>query len=99
MPHDDFEDWRTLCELAAKEEDPERLMDLVQRLNEALDQEERARLGHVSPSLPSKHASACDHCRKRQVSADKLNRPLVTEDELPVTGIRVNPAGENLLAR
>jgi hypothetical protein len=38
MPHDDFEDWRTLCELAAKEEDPERLMDLVQRLNKALDQ-------------------------------------------------------------
>jgi len=31
-------DWRVLCELASKEEDPEKLMELVKRLNEALDE-------------------------------------------------------------
>jgi hypothetical protein len=60
MPHDDLEDWRTLSELAAKEEDPEKLMDLVQRLNKALDQEERARLHHISPSFPSRRTGAGD---------------------------------------
>jgi hypothetical protein len=30
-------DWRSLCELATKEHDPDRLMELIKRLNEALD--------------------------------------------------------------
>ena len=30
-------DWRVLCELASKEQDPDRLMELVKRLNLALD--------------------------------------------------------------
>jgi hypothetical protein len=30
-------DWRVLCELVSKEQDPDRLMELVRRLNDALD--------------------------------------------------------------
>jgi len=37
-------DWRVLCEQASKEEDPERLIELVQRLNEALEERQRRRI-------------------------------------------------------
>ena len=30
-------DWRVLCELASREQDPARLMELIKRLNQALD--------------------------------------------------------------
>jgi hypothetical protein len=30
------EDWRVLCELASKEKDPEKLIDLVVKINQAL---------------------------------------------------------------
>jgi hypothetical protein len=32
------DDWRVLCELASKEKDPETLIDLVVRLNQALEE-------------------------------------------------------------
>jgi hypothetical protein len=31
-------DWRTLCELAAQEDDPKKLLDLVEQINKALDE-------------------------------------------------------------
>lgn len=31
-------DWHVLCELASKEEDPEKLLELVKKLNQALDE-------------------------------------------------------------
>lgn len=31
-------DWRVLCELASKEQDPEKLMELVRKLNQLLDE-------------------------------------------------------------
>lgn len=31
------EDWRVLCELASKEKDPEKLIDLVVKINQALE--------------------------------------------------------------
>ena len=37
-------DWRVLCEQASKEEDPERLIELVQRLNKALEERQRRRI-------------------------------------------------------
>ena len=37
-------DWRVLCEQASKEQDPERLIELVQRLNEALEERQRRRI-------------------------------------------------------
>jgi hypothetical protein len=33
------EDWRVLCELASKEKDPEKLIDLVAKINQALQEE------------------------------------------------------------
>ena len=32
------EDWRVLCELASKEKDPEKLIDLVVKINQALEE-------------------------------------------------------------
>ena len=31
------EDWRVLCELASKEKDPEKLIDLIVKINQALE--------------------------------------------------------------
>ena len=31
-------DWRVLCELASKEKDPEKLIDLVVKINQALEE-------------------------------------------------------------
>lgn len=32
------EDWRSLCELASKEADPQRLMELITKINRALEE-------------------------------------------------------------
>lgn len=31
-------DWHVLCELASKEKDPKKLMELIKKLNQALDE-------------------------------------------------------------
>jgi hypothetical protein len=33
---DHSDDWRTLCELATKENDPQKLLDLITKINQAL---------------------------------------------------------------
>ncbi len=43
MAQDQPKDWRKLCEAAAKEEDPDKLMELVAQINIALDESERKR--------------------------------------------------------
>ena len=43
MAQDQAKDWRKLCEAAAKEEDPDKLMALVAQINIALDECERKR--------------------------------------------------------
>jgi hypothetical protein len=48
----DSERWRQLCELAAKEQDPAKLMQLIKEINELLDAKER-RLRGDSPGEPS----------------------------------------------
>ena len=35
------ERWRKLCEAAAKEQDSERMLDLVRQINQMLDEKER----------------------------------------------------------
>jgi hypothetical protein len=35
------ERWRTLCELAAEEQDPQRLMELVEQINRMLEEKEK----------------------------------------------------------
>ena len=32
------DDWRTLCELATKENDPQKLLDLITKINRALEE-------------------------------------------------------------
>lgn len=38
-------DWRKLCEAAAKEENPHKLMELVSEINKALDERDLKREG------------------------------------------------------
>lgn len=35
------DDWRTLCELASKEKDPKKLLDLIRRISRALEESHR----------------------------------------------------------
>lgn len=46
------EDWRVLCELAAKEKDPEKLFDLIAKINQALE-ESRRQPRHQEESSPA----------------------------------------------
>ena len=41
-------DWRVLCEQASKEKDPNRLLELVRRLNELLEEQRLKRNQHQS---------------------------------------------------
>ena len=43
-------DWRVLCEQASKEKDPKRLLELVRRLNEVLEEQRLKRNQHQSVS-------------------------------------------------
>lgn len=44
-------DWRSLCEMAAKENDPQKLLDLVMRINQALEKR-RARKEDKDKEVP-----------------------------------------------
>lgn len=37
------QDWRVLCELASKEKDPKKLLDLVTKINQALEESRQKR--------------------------------------------------------
>ena len=41
------EDWRVLCELASKEKDPEKLIDLVVKINRVLEECQQKPRSHV----------------------------------------------------
>jgi hypothetical protein len=43
--------WRELCQQAAKEHDPERLIELIQRLNDALEESQRPSQHQLRTSL------------------------------------------------
>jgi len=51
------ERWWMLCEQAANERDPKRLMELVKEINDLLEKKQD-RLGHVGPSDNSKDSPA-----------------------------------------
>ena len=60
------EDWRALCELASKEMDSEKLLDLVNKLNRALDEHNQQRT-YVKIKIkaiisPGKSTAAEHHC-------------------------------------
>ena len=48
------EDWRVLCELASKEEDPKKMIDLITKINQALEE-----LHHKSRSSLNANALLC----------------------------------------
>ena len=41
------DDWRVLCELASKEKDPEKLIDLIVKINQALEECQQKPRSHV----------------------------------------------------
>jgi hypothetical protein len=45
MKGETLEDWQKLCDEAAKEQDPQRLLELVKRINFLLEQKEQRLLG------------------------------------------------------
>ena len=42
------DDWRILCELASKEKDPEKLIDLIGQINQALEESHQKSRYHVN---------------------------------------------------
>ena len=42
------DDWRILCELASKEKDPEKLIDLIVQINQALEESHQKSRYHVN---------------------------------------------------
>lgn len=48
------EDWLVLCELASKEQDPEKLIDLIMKINQALENSRQKRHGRVDARMLSR---------------------------------------------
>jgi hypothetical protein len=42
------EDWRALCELASRELDPEKLIDLITKINQALEECQQKTRGRIN---------------------------------------------------
>jgi hypothetical protein len=47
------ERWMQLCEQAANEQDPEKLMELIREINRLLDAKEQRLKGNPSPPRPA----------------------------------------------
>ena len=52
------EGWRALCELASKEKDPGKLLDLITKINQALEESRQQPRRHVGETLPSHRIAA-----------------------------------------
>ena len=50
------DDWRSLCELASKENDPQKLLDLITKINRALEE------GSQQHKLTKHHLRLTQHC-------------------------------------
>ena len=55
------DDWRVLCELASKEKDPEKLIDLIVKINQALEESHQKSRYHVN-------TNAFSYCVAAQLS-------------------------------
>jgi len=58
------EDWRVLCEMASKEMDSDKLMDLVAKINLALDEHsQRSKYGKIAIEtiIPPRTSNAAEH--------------------------------------
>ena len=52
------DDWRVLCELASKEQDPEKLIDLIVQINQALEHSHQQSRDHVNANAYSYSVAA-----------------------------------------
>ena len=48
---DPIQDWRVLCELASKERDPKKLLDLITKINQAMDESRQKRRDPVDAHM------------------------------------------------
>ncbi len=55
------DDWRVLCELASKEKDPEKLIDLIVQINQVLEESHQKSRHHVN-------ANGCSYSVAPQLS-------------------------------
>jgi len=53
MHKDTTKDWRELCKKAAKELDPERLLELIVQINDALDEHAKKRKASIEGTIDS----------------------------------------------
>jgi len=52
LPHVNDELWKSLCEEASTEQDPERLLELVQEINRLIDEKRLGLHGRKADSKP-----------------------------------------------
>jgi hypothetical protein len=55
-------DWRELCEAASKEEDPQKLMELVSEINKALDERDLKREGVFRNKRDRRASCSANEC-------------------------------------
>lgn len=61
MSHDDMSplrDWREIADLTAKEEDPQKVLDLAKELIRLLDEESNKRFDEVSENVKAREKGA-----------------------------------------
>jgi len=59
-----LEDWRVLCEMASKEMDSDKLLELVAKINDALDNHnQRSKYGkiEIETIIPPQTSTAAEH--------------------------------------
>jgi hypothetical protein len=61
------DDWRSLCELASKETNPQELLELITRINRALEECHRSRRQAEQVSLGASSATFHDPFLKRKI--------------------------------
>ena len=71
MTHNDEQDWRRLCELAANETDPRRLRALVKQLSKAL--ESRTKKMGSDPDNPKGPSKSSEAIARSKVVVMKVN--------------------------
>ncbi|PYV98773.1 MAG: hypothetical protein DMG89_10180 [Acidobacteria bacterium] len=56
------EDWHVLCELASKEMDSDKLLELAAKINSALDEHnQKSRYGKVETIIPPRQSTVAEH--------------------------------------
>ncbi|PYV84852.1 MAG: hypothetical protein DMG93_03405 [Acidobacteria bacterium] len=85
------ERWQRLCEQAAIEQNPARLMDLVNEINRLLD-EKQERLNNLLP-IQKAHPKLLDLADRTMAETSKTHRPGIWLDAVFVTMVAVSVLG------